>query len=88
MAKGATNLYKADVAVAVSGNAGPDASEGKPVGLVYIAVNVAGKVSVKEFNFSGDRAKIRNLSVANALVMMRQCILEYYGRMTFGSSDK
>ena len=88
MAKGVTSLFKADVAVAVSGNAGPDASEGKPVGLVYIAVNVAGKVSVKEFNFSGDRAKIRNLSVANALVMMRQCILEYYGRMTFGSSDK
>ncbi len=88
MAKGATTLYKADVAVAVSGNAGPEPSEGKPVGLVYIAVNVAGKVSVKEFNFSGDRAKIRDLSVSNALIMMRQCILEYYGRMTFGSADE
>lgn len=38
MAKGARARSGADIAVAVTGNAGPEPSEGKPVGLVYVAV--------------------------------------------------
>ncbi len=84
MAKGAALSTKADVAVAVTGIAGPDGgSAHKPVGLVYIACSVRGKVKVKEYNFSGNRRKVRENSVTAALTLMRQCILEYYSETTF-----
>ena len=87
MSKGSANLYKADVVAAVTGNAGPDESEGKPVGLVYIGVNVAGKITVREYHFDGNRAEIRGKTVTAALVLMRECILEYYGKVTFGGES-
>lgn len=91
MAKGASLLSKADVTVSVTGIAGPDGgSDEKPVGLVYIGCNVKGKITVEKFQFSGSRAKIRETAVANALVLLRKCILEYYSEVTFGKkgSDK
>ncbi len=85
MARGAAFASKADVAVAITGIAGPDGgTEEKPVGLVYIACNVKGKVTVKEFRFSGNRAKIREASTTAALMLMRQCMLEYFSKVTFG----
>ncbi len=85
MAKGAAMASKAEVAVAVTGIAGPDGgTEKKPVGLVYIACSVCGKIKVKKYHFSGNRAKIRETSVSSALILMRQCILEYYSEVTFG----
>ena len=49
-----------DVAVAVTGIAGPDGgTEEKPVGLVYIGCSVKGEVTVKEYHFSGTRSQIR-----------------------------
>ena len=50
MALGALDVSKADVAVAVTGIAGPDSDNtGKPVGLVYIAVADRTPVEVHEF---------------------------------------
>lgn len=84
MVKGAAASAKADVAIAVTGIAGPDGgSEEKPVGLVYIACSVCGKIKVKAYHFSGNRNKIRENSVIAALTLMRQCILEYYSEVTF-----
>lgn len=81
MAKGAAAAAKADVAVAVTGIAGPDGgTEQKPVGLVYIACSVCGRVTVKEYQFSGNRSKVREGSVVAALTLMRQCILEHAGK--------
>lgn len=89
MAKGAALISKADVTVSVTGIAGPDGgTEEKPVGLVYIGCSVCGKVTVKEYHFSGSRAKIRESTVSAALTLMRECILEYYSEVTFGSSEK
>ena len=88
MAEGAAAFTKADVAVAVSGIAGPDGgTEEKPVGLVYIGVNVCGNISVKEYRFKGNRMKIRNAAAASALIQLRHCILEYYSRLTFGDKE-
>lgn len=85
MAKGTALFSKAEVAVAVTGIAGPGGgTEEKPVGLVYIACSVCGKITVKKYNFSGNRAKIRETAVSSALILMRQCILEYYSEVTFG----
>ncbi|WP_310603478.1 competence/damage-inducible protein A [Anaerosporobacter sp.] len=79
MAKGAAINTDADVAVAITGLAGPDGgTEEKPVGLVYIACFVNEKVTVKEFNFKGNRQKIREGAVISALDLLRRCILENY----------
>lgn len=77
MAKGAALSSKADVAVALTGIAGPDGgTKEKPVGLVYIACSVNEKVTVKEFHFKGGRTKVREAAVSAALCLMRSCILE------------
>ena len=78
MAKGGAKASGSDVCISVTGIAGPDGgTKAKPVGLVYIGCCVKGKVTVKEFRFSGNRNKIRNLSATNALILARECILEY-----------
>ena len=60
MARGARERLAADCAVSVTGLAGPDGDgTGRPVGLVYIAVDTAGFSFCKELHLSGDRAKIR-----------------------------
>ena len=85
MAKGIGAITKADVGIAITGIAGPDGgSEEKPVGLVYIGCFVKGKVEVNKYNFSGNRAKVREASVTAALTLARQCILKYYSEITFG----
>ena len=85
MAKGLAAFNKADVTVSTTGIAGPDGgSAEKPVGLVYIACNVCGRVTVKECHFTGNRQKIRENTVTAALNLMRQCILQYFSEKTFG----
>ena len=85
MVKGLPLLTKADVAISVTGIAGPDGgTPEKPVGLVYIGCNVCGTITVKEYHFSGNRAKIRESSVAAGLALLRDCVLEHYSKVTFG----
>lgn len=85
MAKGTAALTKADVTVAITGLAGPDGgTQEKPVGLVYIGCYVKGNLTVKEYHLSGDRSKIRENTVAQALVLLRECVLEYISEVTFG----
>lgn len=75
MAKGGLHAADADVAVAVTGIAGPDGgSEEKPVGLVYIAVAMKKKVCVKRYLFSGDRMEVRNQTVESALSQLYECL--------------
>lgn len=84
MVKGAYALNKADVVVATTGIAGPDGgTEQKPVGLVYIACLIGGKVTVEECHFTGNRMKIRENTVTAALNLMRRCILENFSEKTF-----
>ena len=59
MAMGAAMMADTDVAVSVTGNAGPAAEEDKPVGLVYIGIYIRGKVKAFEYHFEGDREEIR-----------------------------
>ncbi len=85
MAKRSALFAKADVSVGITGIAGPDGgSEEKPVGLVYIACNVCGRIDVRECRFNGSRMKIRENSVSAALSMLRESILAYYSEVTFG----
>lgn len=76
MAKGAFDVTNSDVAVAVTGLAGPDGgTEEKPIGLVYISCCVDGKVSVEKYNFKGNRQKIRDNTVIRALDLVRRSIM-------------
>ncbi len=74
MAKGVVTLMHADVAVAISGIAGPDGgSVEKPVGTVCIAVLVDGMNYGRTVYFSGDRAAVREQTVAVALdILLRR----------------
>ncbi len=60
----------ADIAVSTTGNAGPEPSEGKPVGLVYIGIRAFGNTRVKKCSFEGSRASIRKQTVETALKML------------------
>lgn len=80
MAQGALLASGADVAVSVTGIAGPDGgTDKKPVGLVYIGCCVQGRTFVQEYHFPGNREKIRESTVAAALTFARSCLLEYTG---------
>lgn len=75
MAKNGAFITGSDVCIALTGIAGPDTEEDKPVGLVYMACSYNNKITVQEFHFNGERAKIRENAVVKALTMLRECIL-------------
>ena len=68
MALGALTHSAAQVAVAVTGVAGPGGgSPDKPVGTVWIAWAMADQVRAERIQFSGDRAAVRQATVEHAL---------------------
>lgn len=73
MAQGALKISGADIAVSVTGIAGPDSdSTNKPVGLVYIGLADKDNTWVKEIRTSRkDRSYNRFVSASNALNMIR-----------------
>ena len=72
MAEGAVARSRADVAVAVTGIAGPGgATPTKPVGLVHLACARRGSATLHERHvFPGDRAAVRAASVDAALALL------------------
>ena len=71
MAVGARKLLQADVAVSVTGLAGPDGDEfGHPVGTVYIGYADDKTVTAGEYHFSGDREAVRSQTIEVALNMI------------------
>lgn len=67
MALGALHRLGADVAVATTGVAGPDAQDGRPVGLVFIGVATRSEVDSTAHRFEGDRSRVRAAATAAAL---------------------
>ncbi len=79
MAVGAMSRLSADVSVSITGIAGPGGgTEKKPVGLVYIACNVLGNVTVKECHFRGERLDVRMASVEEALKLLHSCLEAHF----------
>jgi PncC family amidohydrolase len=71
MAQGARNVIGADVAVAVTGLAGPDGDEfGHPVGTVFIGYADEGTALAREYHFEGDRAEVREQTIEAALALI------------------
>ncbi|MFO1141486.1 MAG: CinA family protein [Amaricoccus sp.] len=76
MAEGALSASDADVAVAVTGVAGPGASEAKPEGLVFLATATAGRLRAERREFGAlGRARVRQRSVEAALELALQAVL-------------
>ena len=75
MASGARKVAGSDIALAVTGVAGPGASEEKPAGMVFIALADGKGCTVKKYHFSGDRRQVRALSACTALDWLRRHLL-------------
>ncbi|MGN0832657.1 MAG: CinA family protein [Kiritimatiellia bacterium] len=73
MAAGVRRLLQADLAVAVTGVAGPDGgSDAKPVGLVWFGLATAAGTRTEQRRFGGDRAQVRAQAVAHALGLLAE----------------
>ena len=70
MAEGGAKAAGADVCVSVTGVAGPDTEDGKPVGCVFIGCFYNGNVTVKEYSFKGNRMEIRSQAADEALKLV------------------
>lgn len=76
MADGARSTSNADIAVSITGIAGPGGgSAEKPVGLVYIGLSTKKRTMVKELHLTGARERIRWAATLNALDLIRRELL-------------
>ena len=79
MAAGALRLFGADVAVALTGAAGPDPHDGAEPGTVFAALAAAGggpeAERVRGLRLRGDRGMIRTWAEQQALDMVRRHLL-------------
>ena len=71
MAEGARKALQTDIAVSVTGLAGPGGDEyGNPVGTVFIGYADKTKSYAKEFHFAGNREDVRNQAICESLIMV------------------
>jgi nicotinamide-nucleotide amidase len=83
MARGIRRAAGTDVALAVTGIAGPSGgTPGKPVGTVYLALAAEDTEQVRGYRFGGEREQIRTLSACMALDWLRR----YLGARAAGTT--
>lgn len=67
MASKVKQITGSDYSIATTGNLGPDVMEGKPRGLIYIAIAMPEKVYVKELKLQGNRISNKTEATEEAL---------------------
>jgi nicotinamide-nucleotide amidase len=76
MAVGARDRARSDVALAVTGIAGPTGGTAeKPVGLVFVGLAVGAEVRVERFVFPGERRLVKRWTAQTALNLVRLALL-------------
>ena len=71
MAEGARKALETDIAVSVTGLAGPAGDDfGNPVGTVFIGYSDSGITEVKHCLFHGDREAVRQQTIETALQLI------------------
>ena len=77
MASGVRDVIGSDIAVAITGIAGPTGEEpGKPVGTVWFGVMSNNFTHTVCKHFSGDREQVREAAVLTALQLIREAIVK------------
>ena len=74
MASGVRTLMRADLAVSITGVAGPNAEGSKPVGLTFIGIATAEGTHATRYQWSGDRWENRRDSTIAALTLLAQTL--------------
>lgn len=74
MAKKVRLLTGTDVGVSTTGNLGPDVLEGKPKGLVYIAISTRKETVIRKCMFKGSRGHVKEQAVRTALAFLSEVI--------------
>lgn len=76
MADGARRLFRSDLAIAITGIAGPTgATKQKPVGLVYLALATEKQILARQCRFFGDRLSVKLQAAQVALDWLRRTLL-------------
>lgn len=80
MAAAVRRVLATDVGVGVTGVAGPDTQEEKPVGTMHIGfADGEGEPAVMSYTFGGGRETIKRRAVTNALLLVRRSLLARRG---------
>jgi nicotinamide-nucleotide amidase len=87
MAAGVRGVAGADVGLSTTGVAGPDPQEGKPAGLVYVAVADDAGEEVRELRLDGDRDAVRRATAEAALELLRDRMGDSTGGMLAGGGS-
>ncbi len=74
MASNGKKLLNVDYCVSFTGNAGPEAMEGKPVGEIHIGVAFLEKVQVFSYNLQGSRKEIQDKAICIAFELLETLI--------------
>ncbi|MES3033605.1 MAG: competence/damage-inducible protein A [Gemmatimonadota bacterium] len=76
MARGVRGMTGATIGVGITGIAGPDGgTDDKPVGTVWIAIDVRGEVTTNRSIYIGDRSEIRHRATQVAMDLIRRALL-------------
>ena len=77
MARGMRTAAGTDLALAITGIAGPSGGTvEKPVGTVYLALAAPGTERVRGYRFSGDRGRIRRMAACMGLEWLRRYLVD------------
>jgi nicotinamide-nucleotide amidase len=75
MATGARKALGSDVALAVTGVAGPTEQDGRAPGTLFVGIAIGGDTEVHELRMPGDRDRVRQRSAITALDLLRRALL-------------
>lgn len=76
MAEHARVLLACDLCVSFTGNAGPDAMEGKPVGCVFCGIADHNQCEVIELRLNGGRNEIRQQAVDHMVETIKSRLMQ------------
>ena len=76
MASNGKKLLNVDYCVSFTGNAGPSAMEGKPVGEIHIGIAFLDTAQVHSYQLDGTREEIQNKAISIAFDLLETLILQ------------
>lgn len=85
MARQACHLFASDVSISFTGNAGPDGSEGKPVGLVYVGLTFKGITTSVALNYKDEQRNDLRMHVVEDGARL---LLEYIKKEIIRRTDR